>query len=131
MNRHLIAGALTVAAIFGLTNLASAQPLRRPIVVPPLSSYQAPYNPNYYIAPGLTVNQYAYNLATIGRAYQQIPPYVFGYNPYPPMINTAPSYVTPNVYTPYVSPYMASPYAGVYSGYYSPYGLYGTYPRLP
>jgi len=55
------------------------------------------------------VNQYAYNLRTLGQAYSTVPPWVFGYNPYP-----TPIYVTP-VYpsTPYVYPY------------YSPFTLYG------
>jgi plastocyanin len=39
-------------------------------------------NPNFRIAPNLTVPQAAFNIATIGNALQQVPPYAFGYSPY-------------------------------------------------
>src|SRR5260370_25898499 len=71
--------------------------------------------PNYRITPDLTLNQYAYNLRVLGRAYRQIPPYALGYNPYP-----SPIYIYPAV------PYYASPYPlytpSIYgSTYTSPY----------
>jgi hypothetical protein len=57
-----------------------------------------PVNPNFQVAPGLTLNQAAYNTAVIGRAMAQIPPYAFGFNPYPsrmgstaPIFNSVPS----------------------------------------
>jgi hypothetical protein len=95
---------LLVAAVVVMvcTGLAGAQVTgtrpggRRPIVIPPLPTY----NPNYYLPNGMTVSQYAYNVATIGRAYSQVPPYLFGYNPYPsPVVNYG------GRYTPYYSPY--------------------------
>jgi hypothetical protein len=66
--------------------------------------YSAGVNPYYQIWPGMTINQYAYNTALLGRAYSNVPPYALGYNPYP-----SPVYM-----------YGAYPY-------YSPYG-YGAYP---
>jgi len=39
-------------------------------------------SPFYQVRPGLTLQQYAYNVATIGRAYSAVPPYALGYNPY-------------------------------------------------
>ena len=44
--------------------------------------YQVPANPNFQIAPGLSLTQAAYNTAVIGRAMAQVPPYALGYNPY-------------------------------------------------
>src|ERR1700682_5087682 len=54
-------------------------------------------NPNFRISPWLTLQQAAFNTATIGRAYAQVPPYALGYNPYPspiisPYGNAAPAY---------------------------------------
>ena len=101
-----------------------------------------PVNPNFQVAPGLTLNQAAYNTAVIGRAIAQVPPYAFGYNPYPPRIgSTAPilnsvAYVPPMSYpgggapttaTLTTNPYgfdstaMSAPsYGGPYNG--PPYG---------
>ena len=79
-------------------------------------------NPNPYIAPGVTLQQYAYNVSTTARAYSNIPPYLLGYNPYPSMV--APGYnpamsayggspgyspYTPSLSTGY-NPYATSPY---------------------
>ena len=41
-----------------------------------------PVNPNFQVAPGLSLNQAAFNTAVIGRAVSNIPPYALGYNPY-------------------------------------------------
>ena len=77
-------------------------------------------NPNYRITPDLSLNQYAYNLRVLGRAYSQIPPYALGYNPYPP-----PIYVYPRV-TPYYNPYLYYT-PSIYSSYYTDPYYYGTY----
>lgn len=91
--------------------------------------YTAPavINPNYYIAPGLTINQYAYNMAVLGQGLSYMPPWAFGYNPYPaPVINYRPLFPT-YVYNPYISPYWNpvryNPYANFAYGayYYNPY----------
>ncbi len=83
--------------------------------------YASPFglvNPNYQVAPGLPVNQAAYNIATLGRAYRNVPPYALGYNP----SGQAASYAPPSGYLG-GSPYGANltsmaPYG---SGYGSPY----------
>ena len=50
-----------------------------------------PINPNYNIAPGLSLRQAAYNTAVMGRAVSNIPPYALGYNPYTsPVISSGP-----------------------------------------
>jgi plastocyanin len=51
-----------------------------PLRVPSLASQAI--NPNFQIAPGLTLPQAAFNISVIGQALRQVPPYAFGYNPY-------------------------------------------------
>ena len=90
--------------------------------ITPFRPAYAYVNPNPYIAPGLTLRQYAYNTAVLGQAYSTIPPYALGYNPYPQVINYGPVYRTPYAYNPY------APYTYGYSSPYSAYtGYYGTY----
>jgi hypothetical protein len=66
-----------------------------------------PINPNPVIAPGLTLQQYAYNTAVIGRALSNVPPYALGYNPYPAVVNYGPVYR--NYGNAYAHPYLAVP----------------------
>jgi hypothetical protein len=110
----LVTGALTVAG--------QAAPPRfgfRGAVVLPNSAGLV--NPNYQIYPGLSINQYAYNVSVLGRAYSRVPPYAYGYNPYPPaIVNYGPVY-------PAYTPYGYNPYAAGY-GTYNPYAGYGIYP---
>src|SRR5262245_40382054 len=40
-----------------------------------LASPALPVNPNYWVAPGLTINQFAYNQALLGQALSYYPPY--------------------------------------------------------
>jgi hypothetical protein len=69
-------------------------------------------------------NQYAYNIATIGRAYSYVPPYALGYNPYPAYVNYGPVYSSRYYY----NPYLYNPYAIYgYGGLYNPYAMYGYY----
>jgi hypothetical protein len=49
---------------------------------------------NYYLPNGLTLNQYATTVATLGNAASFIPPYMLGYNPYPQNVNFGPSFPT-------------------------------------
>ena len=103
----------------------SAHAQRRPMTVNQQSAYnlyRSTVNPRWYVAPGLTLNQYAYNMSVLGRAYSNVPPYMLGYNPYPSVINYGPVYRTPTYYTPYYYPY------SIYTPYslYNPYALYGT-----
>jgi hypothetical protein len=60
-------------------------------------------NPRWFIAPGLTLNQYAANVATLGRAASNIPPYMLGFNPYPQAINTGPNFSPINPFNPTLS----------------------------
>jgi hypothetical protein len=87
-----------------------------------LPNSQSLVNPYYRVAPGLSLNQYAYNVRTIGRAYASVPPWVYGYNPYPPVIYNAPAYP---YYSNY-SPYYTTPYTYNYNAY-NPYS-YSYYP---
>jgi hypothetical protein len=112
MKRLLIPVALFGAIALSLATASPAladSPRRRPVVIPSVTAQAL--NPNPYIAPGLTLQQYAYNTAVIGRALSTVPPYAFGYNPYPAVINYGPVYRSP-----YVNPYLVTP-----SFYYSPY----------
>src|SRR5579885_733552 len=76
-------------------------------------------NPAFRIGPNFTpINQAAFNVALMGQAYQNVPPWLFGYNPYPSPI-----------YTPYTPYYTCYGYCG-YGGYnylygYGGYGGYG------
>ena len=86
-------------------------------------------NPNPYLGNGLTLNQWAYNTAVMGRAYSTIPPYALGYNPYPSVVNYGPVYP---VTTPAYNPYLAYTYSPtVYNPYAYGYGLNMVNPYLP
>lgn len=94
--------------------------------------FYSPYpliNPNYFVAPGLTINQYAYNVAVLGQALSYVPPWAFGYNPYPQVVNYGPVFAPRYVYNPYISPYwnpvIYNPYANFAFApyYYNPYAF--------
>jgi hypothetical protein len=87
---------LAGAALLGLSRPAQAQfNLRRNAFVP-LSN---PINPNPYISPNMTLGQFAFNTAVIGRALNQIPPWTAGFNPYTqPIFNTGTA-VNPALFT--------------------------------
>src|SRR5262245_62007373 len=77
-----------------------------------------PINPNFRIAPNMTLNQFAFNTAVLGRAFSQVPPYALGFNPYlsPAVLNVNSG-----------SPWMGGG-SGGYGGWGSPYlGGYGGY----
>jgi len=96
---------------------ANAQRIFRPTIAGP----SVIANPQ--IAPGVYLQQYAYNTAVLGRALSQIPPYAMGYNPYPQV-------VAPTVPAMPISPLAGNPYALSTLGGYNPYlgtgGLGGT-----
>src|SRR5438105_42151 len=73
--------------------------------IPP--SPALPVNPNYWVAPGLTLNQYAYNMSVLGQALGNVPPYAFGYNPYPVVANYGPVINVTPLYNPLLNPYGA------------------------
>src|SRR5438067_5540325 len=96
--RRLALGAAAVLLVGALTSAAHAGPPYR-------TWYGPAYPPGFTLYPDVRVAQYANNLAVLGRAYSQVPPYALGYNPY-----------VRNVY--YGAPaYPVTPY---YSGY-NPY----------
>src|SRR5689334_18553453 len=50
-------------------------------------------NPLWRVGPGMVpLNQAAYNTAVFGNALSRIPPWAFGYNPYPQLQNFGPVY---------------------------------------
>lgn len=131
-----------VCVLCTMTMVSAAPPLRRmpgrpvrspmapaftynPNFIYPPTAYilPQPVNPNYPIAPGLTLNQFTYNQAMMGRAYSFYPPWVFGYNPYAQFINYGPV-VNPYTMNPYLSAF-PNPYANYSYGayYYNPYTL--------
>jgi len=102
---------VSVAAMVGLAVLA---------LTGPKAHGQSPF---FQIRPGLTLQQAAFNVATMGQALQNIPPYAYGINPYPRVVGGS-------------SYNYGSPYGGLYGGYgaggygaggYGGYG-YGGYP---
>lgn len=70
----------------------------------------------------MELNQYSHNVAMLGRAYSNVPPYLYGYNPYPsPIFNNGPVLSGAAGYNPYL-------YAGLGGGagmYADPYGVGG------
>jgi RNA polymerase sigma factor (sigma-70 family) len=83
----------------------------------------ASINPNFLLAPGLTLQQAAFNTAVLGRAYQNVPPYALGYNPYvrsvgypyPPIPGYGGGGALP-VIAPAYNPYALSTAPGGYGG---------------
>lgn len=125
----LVAGAaLLVASVFAAESQAQfrVNPVNRGGLTIYPTTGTLP-NRNYMVAPYTTLNQYAFNVRTLGRAYSQVPPYALGYNPYPnPIFVNSYPVVYPN-YTTY-NPYLYSngnPYTSPYGNpYVSPYGIY-------
>jgi hypothetical protein len=70
----------------------------------------------------LYLQQYARNVATLGRAFRHVPPYALGYNPYPQMGNSGSSYptITPS------NPYSLSTGSGYSAGTNPSYGSSAT-----
>jgi hypothetical protein len=103
--------AIVAVVAIGLATASPARaqsPMRRTVFLPSLASQSI--NPNPVIAPGLTLQQSAYNTAVMGRALSTLPPYALGYNPYPAVVNYGPVYPTyPNPYAgAYVNPYLST-----------------------
>ncbi len=114
--RFSAASALTALALLGATPRASAQARvingqafvpGQPIFAPSVANQQV--NPGYYIAPGLTIAQAAFNTRVAGSAIRSIPPYAFGYNPYPQSVNFGPNF-------PIINPYLSGTNLGGYGG---------------
>lgn len=111
LSRIAAAAALVGLAAFASRGMAQG-PVGRPLFVPSIARQSI--DPNPYIAPGLRLQQYAYNTRVLGRAYASVPPYALGYNPYPAVVNYGPTYPA---YYPYG-------YNSYYGYPYTPYNLY-------
>jgi len=114
-----------LAALGALASPAHAQRgfrqpmIRGPVVIP------YPVNPNGFLGAFPTAQQTRFNARTIGASIRAIPPYAYGYNPYPsPIINNGP--IVPS-YPAYPS-YPSYPYASLSTSPYAtaPYGGGGT-----
>lgn len=147
--KWLGSSALAALAIVGMAAPPAAGQ-RTPLFVPSVA--QQAINPNFRIAPDLSIGQAAFNTAVLGQAIRNVPPYALGYNPYPQVANFGPSYplaasgfpysgatLATNPYlggsttatlatNPYGSGYndpsQANPYYGGYNYYESPYAGY-------
>lgn len=88
----------------------------------PSAQQRFPVNPYFLVAPGMTQAQYLNNVRAYARTAQQIPPWAYGYNPYPnPIINTG----------TVVNPYAANlPYGNPY-GVAAPFGVNPYSPVAP
>src|SRR5437016_14398021 len=91
-----------VVALVGVAALMSA--------VPEVQA-QSPY---FQVRPGLTLQQYAYNIATLGQAYSFVPPYAMGFNPYRGGFNP---YLGAGAYNPGIAS-LYNPAASLYSNPY-------------
>jgi hypothetical protein len=121
--------ALLAAAILGLSVVpAHAQGfrVRQWGVYAPGINPNAPFynqaNPFQYVAPGVSLQSALINTMHAGQAASFVPPWLYGYNPYPP-INFGPAYQFPG-YSPFLSggggygsPFLTTGYGGGGYGY--------------
>jgi hypothetical protein len=119
MNRNRKCGVFNLQALSALVGFAALA------FTAPKSQAQFYGNPFFQIRPGLTVGQYAYNIATIGQALQNVPG--FGMNPY---MSPYAQLATSGYGNPYANPYASgamSSYSNPYMSSYDPYSgyLYG------
>jgi hypothetical protein len=98
-------------------------------VVSPPAPAQNP-NPNFFVRPGLTLQQAAFNIATIGQALQNVPPNVYGAGRFGPNFGLPGAATLANYGAAYANPAAAAslysnPYAGAgYGGYGYGYPYY-------
>jgi hypothetical protein len=122
------AGIAASWAVVGLAPLAWGQASfgQRPIY----GQMPFPLNPNPQIAPGVSLQQYAFNVQVLGRAYGNIPPYLLGYNPYVGYGYYGPAYGSTVVQPAYI-PSAPSYGAGTpYTGGYGSLGGNSAYPQF-
>jgi len=122
--------ALLGAAFLGLTATPAQAQVRQWGIYAPGINPNAPFynraNPFQFVAPGVSLQSALINTVNTGRAASTIPPWLYGYNPYPP-INIGPAYQYPG-YSPLgyggggYSPYLSTGYGG---GGYGGSSLYG------
>jgi hypothetical protein len=88
-------GVVVLAAVALLGPLG--EPAHAQRIIPRIPNTYSYINPNPYVNPFQTLGQVAYNTAVLGRAASQVPPWLYGYNPYPsPIMNYGP--ITPPLY---------------------------------
>jgi hypothetical protein len=121
LRRTLVLGVAAVLVAGMLASVSQAAPpvrsFNRGFVALPNSTTLV--NPAYRIRVGndfIPLNQYAYNVRVLSSAYSTVPPYLYGYNPYPSPVVVTPWYYS--AYSPYMSPLYYNPYA--YYGYMYP-----------
>jgi hypothetical protein len=124
LTKRVVLTAAVVGAVCGFGPSADAQQVKGVANVQRIY----PVNTNPYIAPGVTLQQYAYNTAVLGRLYSQVPAALLGYNnPYGVYgAGYNPAAFTPAVYSPLGAGYGGYPGGGGY-GIGNPYvgGGYG------
>lgn len=110
LRKRIVAAAATLGLLIVIPSHAHAQFQ--------VSPFQRNVNLNPYIAPGLTLQQYLFNVRQVGSAFQGVPPQLLGFNPFirPNVVLNAPTFGTPGVspiISPIVSPYnpFTNPYA--------------------
>jgi hypothetical protein len=81
----------------------------------PLPQPAIPINPNWWVGPGLTIRQAAYNQAVMNYSTFAYTPYQW-YNPFVNTVNYA-NFAPYRNYYGYMNPYYAS--------FYNPYAAYG------
>src|SRR5438876_696882 len=120
IRRTVLASMLALLVIAAASTTVQAQYRR----------YRPVYPPAFKVYPDVATQQYAANLALLGRAYSTIPPYAYGYNPYPSAVNYGSLYNNYSLYPQYTVPY--NPYlysnAYLYNSYY-PSSVY-SYPYM-
>src|SRR5262245_40868065 len=108
-------GVLAVAALAALGVQAQAQRMLYPPAPSVPQIVPQPINPNAALPGGTTIRQAAYNIGMLGNAASQVPPWLYGYNPYPsPIVNSGP--LLANAGLGAVNPYALSTVGG-----YNPY----------
>jgi plastocyanin len=111
----------TMQATPFLTTSAGFSQVRTPLPLGVPSLAQQSINPNFRLAPNLTIGQAAFNISTIGQALQQVPPFAFRGNPFAFGGGFGNGFgASPFLMAGYggISPYYASPYMmGGYGGY--------------
>src|SRR5262245_7056526 len=119
-SRSILVAGLALIAVAWAATTVQAQPPRfryygsgRPF--PVVQNMYQPFVPT--LLQQSAFRQYNRDLRVIGRTYAQFPPWVFGYNPYPQVVNYGPVYRYPTypVYPNYVYPTYPT------GGYTSPY----------
>ncbi|MCC6419201.1 MAG: hypothetical protein IT429_13280 [Gemmataceae bacterium] len=127
--RFALVALLAVAGVAFLATGAQAQFRSGPPVraFPSVQSMYQPFVPTQLQQSA--IRQWAHNTTLAARVYRRVPPYLFGYNPYPQVVNTGPVFQSP-YYRHRIPPvYPGTVYAPTYP--YGPYGGYSAqYPQV-